>query len=204
VLLSGCGADNGPSLLSPGPGGGSATAGSMNETSAGTDDGGSDGAGDDTTGGPAGPAIIDDPQNGLQWFDGDVLVDYAAAVQGCDLSEVGGFDDWRLPRIQEHFVHAVGCEIQAAGSCLLEDPGCLDTLCGDPNSACPTCPSVPGDCAYDPSVWGTDCSVHPVYWSGSGCSDCGPEVQWAYDFTLALPVPLAGADAAAVRCVRTN
>lgn len=210
LTLLACGTDR-RGFDQPPPGGGSAGSGLAGGSAGtaggtGTDDGAADGssggsADDGTTGGAAEPPVITDP-TGRQWFDADLADDFAGAQALCDDATVGGFDDWRLPPIQSHFGVVVDCDIQSAGSCLLEDPGCLEELCGDPTSACPTCPSQPGDCFFDADVWQTDCATHRVYWSRSVCTDCGAGVYWAYDFGAAAPLPLVASTLGSIRCVR--
>jgi len=91
----------------------------------------------------------------------------SAAAQYCAELSLGGFDDWRLPTIDELRRLIAGCDgRELGGACRVSDPHCLGKNCYDKNT-CGHCPQGkgPSDGCYWGAGWSGSCTGIWFYWS---------------------------------------
>jgi hypothetical protein len=149
-----------------------------------------------------------DPLTGLCWEEppsGGEL-DWDSAVAYCNALSIGGFDDWRLPMIQELVSLIRGCMDctdtgdLAISECGVTDPDCLIwDPCWD---ECGTCEELagpdddPAGCFWDPALSG----VCITYWSASSCEPS--TYAWIVYFQLGGVYVREKVETEYFRCVR--
>lgn len=128
-------------------------------------------------------------ESGLDWFEAG---DY------CTNLELGAYDDWRLPMIQELISLVRGC---GSSECGVSDPECLESSCST-GPDCDPCESFvgpgPGGCYWPSDLEG---SCEDRYWSSS-ISANHPQLKWILEFENAEPSRDEDAQIDFVRCVR--
>jgi hypothetical protein len=112
-----------------------------------------------------------------------------------DLTQ-GGFDDWRVPDIDELFSLVLGCVNGAAtgdlspSTCGVSDPECLEEDCDD-GVDCNWCPEAEGPgsggCYWHPDLESSCESAG--HWSSSSYGDF---VAWTVYFQYPDPIPIGG------------
>jgi len=128
----------------------------------------------------------------------------------CEYNEWGGYNDWRLPDIDELISLIRGCvDGKVTGDlstsiCGVEDPDCLDYYCHDKNN-CSGCSYLRGPCEdgcyWHPEIEGK-CSW---YWSSSIVFVYGEEwgsTAWGVNFNYGDLDSENKSDERRVRCVR--
>jgi len=141
-----------------------------------------------------------DPATGLVWQDPalDDLLGWMAAMDYCEQLVHGGYDDWRLPTVDELQTLLRGCP--GAADCGVDDPGCLESYCND-GPGCEGCEDWEGPteegCYTIASLEGW-CER---YWS---CSPAVPGLYrfWLVDYVQAKTVSDEIGYANGVRCIR--
>jgi hypothetical protein len=142
-----------------------------------------------------------DKATGLCWLNpaSDIYTyGWEYAIAYCDGLSLDGFNDWRLPKIQELISLIRGCEDGTAtgdlsvSKCKVSDPDCLGDTCDD--TGCGKCASMSGpDDEPDGCYWEPDLEGHcRQYWSSSPCTDSSSNA-WIVAFFKAT-----------VRCGTTN
>ena len=163
------------------------------------------------------PAMIDcdggkqDPNTGLCWQNppSENTQTWADALTYCDSLSLGGFDDWRLPMIQELISLLRGCVDGlntgdlSISSCAVTDPGCLENACSD--SGCWYCDLLEGPdhnpwgCYWDPALAG-QCEWD-LFWSSSSVASDEYSV-WSVGFYSSTVNCSSKNNMNLVRCVR--
>jgi len=141
-----------------------------------------------------------DPDTQLVWQDPalDDLLMWQEAMDYCDELVHAGYDDWRLPTVDELQTLLRGCE--GAEDCGVDDPECLLSNCND-GPGCEGCedwegPTVDG-CYTVASLEGW-CER---YWSRSPALP-GLYRNWLVDFVQAKTLSDEIGYANGVRCIR--
>jgi len=129
-----------------------------------------------------------DQSTGLMW-ERELWLPYTDqeyAVTRCDALSLGGFDNWRLPTIDELRSIITGCPATMPGGvCTVSDPGCLGESCRP--AACWSCVDGkgPGASGYycDTTIW-SNCGDY--LWTSSVYADDNTKVWmiWFYDASV--------------------
>jgi hypothetical protein len=144
--------------------------------------------------------IAHDPETELTWQNPALfqLLNWIEARDYCRDLEHAGYDDWRLPDVDELQTLLYGCA--DAHECGVDDPSCLQEYCND-GPDCGGCEDWEG-----PAPEG--CYSHPafdgwceIYWSDSPAIP-GFYRYWTVDFVQAKTNSEEIDLANAVRCVR--
>jgi hypothetical protein len=151
--------------------------------------------------------VWEDTTSGLMWQGAPAYFAWQDAIDYCDALELKGYDDWRLPQIQELVSFIRGCVDGVAtgdmslSECGVSDPDCLYESCDDTN--CGPCASGEGPndidgCYFDPAL--NDCDT---YWSSSSNATTA-DLAWVVSFNIAdLTWDFKGGEHR-VRCVRDD
>jgi hypothetical protein len=151
-----------------------------------------------------------DVATGLCWENppsGIALSSWDEAEPYCDGLSIGGFDDWRLPLIQELISLIRGCVDGVAtgdlgpSGCGADDPGCLEESCSD--ASCAACDDLAGpggypSCFWDPEL-GSDCCS---YWSASVSATDAEDAWYVFFQQGTADVGVKSFDGGYARCVR--
>ncbi len=150
-----------------------------------------------------------DHATGLLWERAGNLqyTSHESAIMYCNNLSLAGFDDWRLPTIDELRTIIAGCPAtMPGGSCTASDPGCLGESCRP--SACWSCengkgPGYSGGYYCDSDVWAAGMGCGGYVWTSSVYADDNTRA-WTVQFYNASVGPLMKdfVDGNA-RCVRT-
>lgn len=139
-----------------------------------------------------------DPETGLVWQDPplwDLLI-WMQANDYCNQLEHGGYDDWRLPDVDELQGLIRGCP--GAADCGVDDPECLEAEC-DEGLECVGCEDWEGPAA-DGCYWVSSLDGWcEIYWSSS---PAGIDRYWTVDYIQAKTRHDDLGFANAVRCIR--
>jgi hypothetical protein len=129
---------------------------------------------------------------------------WAAAVDYCNGLELAGYDDWRMPNVNElRFLGRPNS--YECGDCGLIDPGYLTEFDIEDCEAC--LPLFGGDgaggCYWSPELAESGCDV-PVYWSSSELWGDPDDFAWLWGYHGNYPGTSAynKTSSASVRCVR--
>ncbi|MCC6157242.1 MAG: DUF1566 domain-containing protein [Deltaproteobacteria bacterium] len=115
--------------------------------------------------------VWSDPDSGLMWENPPMIHSnhWEGAIDDCESLSLGGFDDWRLPSIDELRSLIRGCPATMPdGECGVTD-SCTETSCS--NDACDGCERYAGpgnDGLYMPDELQ---GVGSLYWSSTTISD---------------------------------
>lgn len=122
-----------------------------------------------------------DPATSLMWQEPQFVTqrDWFNATEACAALELAGFDDWRLPTLDELRSVARDCAAtMTGGSCGVTD-ACLEVSCS--STACEGCEeygSLEPDGCYRPASFTGDCMTT---WTSSLPPDM-PEDAWTVGF----------------------
>lgn len=122
-----------------------------------------------------------DPASSLMWQEPQFVEQrpWAEAAKACDALELAGYDDWRLPIIDELRSLARGCDATVTGGPCGVTDDCLETSCS--SAACDGCPEFGGpdpDGCYRSESLTADCMTT---WSSDAPPDL-PEDVWTVGF----------------------
>lgn len=141
---------------------------------------------------------VEDENTGLFWQEPPApdAMEWDQAITYCEDLHAGGFDDWRLPLVQELISMIEGC---ASRLCEVHDPDCLAT------EECRTedCRGCGTNMGFDDGCfWGAPYSgTCDWYWTASAV-DGGPYDAWFVYFQSASVDNGAMSIEKQVRCVR--
>jgi hypothetical protein len=116
-----------------------------------------------------------DQNNHLFWSSkSSTTVSYSGALYYCNNLTEGGYNDWRLPTVNELRTLLINCpSTVSGGSCKLSDPGCLTTSC---HSNCTAC--TQNDTGYYSRFKDTG-----YFWSSSPQTDTSGSYYWMVSFS---------------------
>jgi hypothetical protein len=119
-----------------------------------------------------------DQTTSLLWYQASGQRNVAEALQYCDALNVVGYDDWRLPTIDDVRQLIDGCEVMEAGGGCPLGAECTETTCNSSES-CPRCEAGEGPHELGfylrPNV-----RITGVVLTTTECSDCSPARVWVY------------------------
>lgn len=151
---------------------------------------------------------IVDKNTGLIWQKECGYEPYAEGKTRCEALELGGFDDWRLPSIDELRSIILGCEkTRPTGVCGVhencwnqEDPKCWSAT-GDCFFACANGEGPGPDGCYMDGLFIQPCQN---YWSSTQAkmSGLGDKKAWTVSFVDGSISPASQSNYNFVRCVR--
>jgi len=211
LCLLGCGGATSRDQDTPGSGGASEVGGGAT-TSGGRNEGAGGGAGDNPGAAGAEPGFLQDcwgecaiwasATTGLSWSDppGEDMV-WSDALWYCDLLDIDGFSDWRLPTIGELRTIILGCSATATGGACGVTDDCLAATCHNATS-CAGCTEYGGP----NEGWYLAEELTPLPWY-VGMVHSASEVEgeaghtWGVNFETGH-VYSGGTGHALVRCVR--
>ena len=127
-------------------------------------------------------------------------MDWPTASQYCDLLDLAGYSDWRLPTIGELRSLIRGCApTEVSGDCSVDEPDCVASACW--SSPCNGCSlgEGPADGCYWPDETIGVCYV--AYWSTTAVEDLD-ERMWYVGFGDGSVYHLDLVPPVGVRCVR--
>jgi hypothetical protein len=150
--------------------------------------------------------IWTDPQSGLSWVnssDNLPLMQQENAENYCATLVLGGYEDWRLPTIDELRTLVRGCPgTQPDGTCNIGEDDCLIWSCRD--DSCDGC--SPGyfssGACYWPKVMFGQCSLYVSSSLAQGDRSYGE--AWTLEFSAAWVDRQWNKFVGFVRCVRRN
>ncbi len=144
--------------------------------------------------------VVTDTKTGLMWQrkDAGTSVTHKEAVEYCESLKLGGYDDWRLPSIDELRTLIVGCQ-SGAEACKVGGD-CLSSSCWSPDCACQA-GKGPGENGFywQSGVWQ---GSGKYFWSASVQSDKKGEKAWDVGFNYGNVYDYDRSQKADVRCVR--
>ena len=141
-----------------------------------------------------------DPATDLTWQHppAGVTIGWAEAKTYCSDLGLAGYEDWRLPTIDEQRALIRGCPAtEPSGSCNISEGGCTAWSCH--SAGCDDgCPAFggPANGCYLPDGLKGSCGMS---WSSTGVADFGTSV-WLVQFHIAKVAGVSGITD--VRCVR--
>ena len=148
-----------------------------------------------------------DPTTGLSWQSIPAASDmtWQPAVDYCNALSLAGFDDWRLPTIDELRSVIRGCAGTVTGGACGVTAGCLTEACRNADPSCVagcTAASGPTDSCYWEGGLVGGCTTIP-YWSSSERAD-DTSYAWFVEFGTAQVSDghKTGGNPRKVRCVR--
>jgi len=165
------------------------------------DDSGDDDDDNDDNDSAAGCNTWTDSSSGLMWENGEEFFGtWNDAIEYCFELSCGGYDDWRMPTIDELRSLIVACAAtETGGSCEVTDPGCTEYGCR--NLDCAGCKENEGpalDGYYLPDDLDGD---YYVYWSATEISD-EEEFAWLVSYKFAAVTSGFMSSDYSARCVR--
>ncbi len=144
--------------------------------------------------------VVTDTKTGLMWQrkDAGKSMTHKEAVEYCEALKLGGYDDWRLPTIDELRTLIVGC--QSGTSACKVGGDCLASSCWNPECACQA-GKGPGENGFywQNGVWQ---GSGKYFWSFSVQSDKKGEKAWDVGFNYGNVYDYDRTQKADVRCVR--
>lgn len=151
--------------------------------------------------------VVEDTKTGFIWQRGDGgQMEWDFAKQYCDSLDLGGYNDWRLPTINELRTIIKGCSgTKDNGSCAVRD-NCLSDSCWS-KSSCWACPESggPGENGlyWQKGVWSYNGDKYGWFWSSSELSGYAI-YPWLVEFGLGYIGTEVKISRNSVRCIRFN
>ncbi len=144
--------------------------------------------------------VVTDTATSLMWQrkDAGKSMTHKEAVEYCEALKLGGYDDWRLPNIDELRSLVVGCQ-SGTDACNVRSD-CLASSCWSADCACQA-GKGPGENGFywQSGVWQ---GSGKYFWSASVQSDKNGEKAWDVGFNYGNVYDYDRTQKAEVRCVR--